>query len=171
MSFLKVGQIVNIHGLKGEVKIYPYTDDIENLSKIRTIYLNENGENKYKIKQLRVHKNMLIAKLEYINSIEEAQSILNSYIYITKQKIKEDDVYYVEDLLNLDIYELDENLNFENAKLFGKLIDILKPGANDVYEVLDLNNKKIYLPVIKDVVKKIDIDNKKIYVKIMEGLI
>ena len=171
MSFLKVGQIVNIHGLKGEVKIYPYTDNIENLSKIRTIYLNENGENKYKIKQLRVHKNMFIAKLEYINSIEEAKNILNRYIYITKEKIKEEDVYYVEDLLNLDIYELDENLNFENAKLFGKLIDILKPGANDVYEVLDLNNKKIYLPVIKDVVKKIDIDNKKIYVKIMEGLI
>ena len=171
MSFLKVGQIVNVHGIKGEVKIYPYTDDIENLAKIRTIYLDESLNIKYKVKQMRVHKNMLIAKIENINSIDDTKKIMNNYIYIVKQKIKDDDVYYVEDLINLDIYVLEEDLDFENAKLFGKLIDVLKPGANDVYEVLDLNNKKVYLPVIKDVVKKVDLENNRVYVKIMEGLI
>lgn len=170
MEFLKIGQIVNTHGIKGEIKIYPYTDDIDNLLSYKTIYLDEALSIKYKIKYSKVHKNMIIAKLENINGIDETAKIMNSYVYIVKQKIKEENVYYVEDLIGLDVYEVDESLNYLNASFFGKLDDIIKPGANDVYEVTH-EGTKVYLPVIKDVVKKIDLKEKRVYIKMMEGLI
>ncbi len=170
MEFIKIGQIVNVHGVKGEVKIYPYTNDADNLLSLKNIFLDEKLTVKYKVKSIRLHKNMLIAKLENINSIEETKTIMNSYIYIVKEKINDEDTHYVEDLIGLDIYEVSETTEFKDAKYFGQLLDVIQPGANDVYEIKH-ENAKVYLPVIKQVVKKIDIQNKRIYVEIMEGLI
>lgn len=170
MEFLKIGKIVNTHGIKGEVKIYPYTDDLDNFLSYKTIYLDEALSIKRKIKYSKVHKNMIIAKLENINSIEETKLVMNNYIYVVKPKIKDEDIFYVEDLIGLELYEVDKSLDYSKANFFGVLKDILKPGANDVYEVMH-NNSLVYLPVIKDVVKKIDLDSGKIYVEIMEGLI
>ena len=159
MSSVLIGQIVNVHGIKGEVKIYPYTDDIDALCKrLKNVYLDENMNKKYKV-SCRIQKNMILAKLDGINTVEEAEKLRKVNVYIS------DDSYYIKDLIGLDVVDINSN------EIVGVLEYVFNTGANDIYEVKRKDNSKIYLPAIKQVVKKVDIQSRKIYVEIMEGLI
>lgn len=170
MDSLKIGQIVNTHGVKGEIKVYPYTDDIENLSKLKKIFLDSDLKLEYLVRGSKIIKNMIVFKLDGVDTIEQTKDLMQKYIYIKKKEIKEENTYYIEDLINLDIYTAEDSNDFSKASYFGKLVQIFNIGANDVYEVKTENNV-VYLPAIKDVILKIDLENKRIYVKIMEGLI
>lgn len=164
MSSILIGKIVNIHGIKGEVKVYPYTDDMENLTNLKSIYFDKEMTKKYKVKLCRIQKNMLIVKLEGINSVEQAESLRDTDIYIPKEKIEDEDTFYIEDLIGMDVLDLNENV-------IGVVTYVFNTGANDVYEVETTDKQKIYLPAIKQVIKKVDVKNNKMYVEIMEGLI
>lgn len=166
MESILIGNIANIHGIKGEIKIYPYTDDIFNLLDLKNIYLDKTLKEKFKIKRARVHKNMLVVKLEGINDANEALKLKTKDVYIPRSALKEleDDTYYIEDLLGSDIIEE------KTGNVLGKLIYVFNTGANDVYEVEKEDKSKIYLPAISQVIKKVDINSKKIYVELMEGL-
>lgn len=167
MGSILIGNVANIHGIKGEIKVYPYTDDILNLTNLKSIYFDKELKEKYKIKRARVHKNMLVIKLEGINDANEALELKTKDVYIPRSALKEldDNTYYIEDLLFSDIVEE------ESGNVIGKLTYVFNTGANDVYEVEREDKSKIYLPAISDVIKKVDIKSKKIYVKLMEGLI
>lgn len=167
MGSILIGNVANIHGIKGEIKVYPYTDDILNLTNLKSIYFDKELKEKYKIKRARVHKNMLVIKLEGINDANEALELKTKDVYIPRNALKEldDNTYYIEDLLFSDIVEE------ESGNVIGKLTYVFNTGANDVYEVEREDKSKIYLPAISDVIKKVDIKSKKIYVKLMEGLI
>lgn len=168
MSSVLIGQIVNVHGIKGEVKVYPYTDDLEKLAKkLKNIFFDENMKQEcYKV-VCRIQKGMLLCKISGVDTIEQAEKLRGKYIYIDEKNLDklEEDNYYIKDLLGLDI------INIKDNSLFGKLEYIYNTGANDVYEVLTQDNKKVYLPAIKQVIKKVDIKARKIYVELMEGLI
>lgn len=170
MDFLKVGQIVNIHGVKGEVKIYPYTDDIESIAGLKKIYLDPELKLEYLVKGSKILKNMIVFKLAGIDTIEQTKNLMQKYIYIKKEKIKEENTYYIDDLINLDVYTIDNLEDISKAIYFGKLVNVFNAGASDVYEVKTEDNT-VYLPAIKEVVLKISLEEKKVYVKIMEGLI
>ena len=164
MESILIGKIVNTHGIKGEVKLYPYTDDIDNLSKIKEVYFDENLNNKHKVKNCKIQKNMLIMKLEGINIVEEAAKLKDTNLYIIKEDISDiEDTYYIEDLIGMDVID-------ENENLIGTITYVFNTGANDVYEIKSVDNKEVYIPAIKDVVKKVDIKNKKMYIEMMEGL-
>ena len=165
MNSILIGKIVNIHGIKGEIKIYPYTDDIENLSKLKEIYLDEKLKKKYIIKSSKKKKNMLILKFDSIDSVEEAEKLRNMNLYIPKLEVKEEDTYYIEDLISLEVIDIKNNVSI------GKITYVFNNGANDVYEILTNDGKKVYFPAIKQVVKKVDIKDNKIYVEVMKGLI
>ena len=166
MEYILIGKIVNIHGIKGEVKIYPYTDDIDNLSNIKEFYLDKELKSKCIVEHCRVHKNMLITKIKDIANPNIALKLKDKDIYISKDSLDELDegTYYIFDLVGLEVFDMEDNK-------IGILNDVQNSGANDVYEVLTLDNKKIYLPAIRQVIKKVDIKNKKMYVEIMKGLI
>lgn len=165
MNSILIGEIVNIHGIKGEVKIYPYTDDIENLAKTKVIFLDQDLKDKYNI-SCRIQKNMLLVKIKGVDTPEMAESLRGKKVYIPKESLKEleEGSYYIEDLLGLEIVD-------ENENHIGTLKYIFNTGANDVYEVETKEHGNIYLPAIKQVIKKVDIKNGKIYVEIMKGLI
>lgn len=165
MSSILIGKIVNVHGIKGEVKIYPYTDDIENLAKTKVVYLDKDLKDKYNI-SCRIQKNMLLVKIKGIDTVEQAESLRNKNVYVSRDSLKnlEEGSYYVEDLLGLEVVDI-------NEKYIGILKYIFNTGANDVYEVETKDNGTIYLPAIKQVVKKVDIKSGKIIVEIMDGLI
>lgn len=167
MRFLKIGQIVNVHGIKGEVKVYPYTDDIVSLSKKKYVYLDESIESKININLCRIQKNMLLVKFEKIDTVEEAEKLRNKYIYVLKEELDslEEDNYYVDDLISMQVVDI------KNNKAIGTITYVFNTGANDIYEVLLEDGKKAYLPAIKQVVKKVDVDEKKMYVELMKGLI
>lgn len=167
MQSVLIGQIVNVHGIKGEVKVYPYTDDVDSLAKkLKNIYLEENLKEKYK-SSCRVQKGMLLMKISGIDTVEKAETLRNKYIYISEDTLDalEEDSYYVKDLIGLEV------IDTKNNEVFGTLDYIFNTGANDVYEITTKQNTKVYLPAIKQVIKKVDIKSRKIYVEIMEGLI
>lgn len=152
---IKIGKIVNTFGIKGELKVYPYVDYIDELSKI---YI-DNKE--YTLSKSRNQKNVVIIKIKGLDDINLVEDFKNKEIEIDRAdlpKLKEGE-YYIEDLIGLDVYT-------DDGKLLGKLDDIFNTGANDIYQV---NN--ILLPAIPDVIKEIDIENQKIIVHIIKGLI
>lgn len=164
MESILIGKIVNTHGIKGEVKVYPYTDDIDNLSKIKEVYFDEKLNDKHKVKSCKIQKNMLIMKLESVNIVEEAAKLKDTNLYIIKEDISDmEDTYYVEDLIGMDVID-------EKDVVIGTITYVFNTGANDVYEIKSSDNKEIYIPAIKDVVKKVDVKNKKMYIEMMEGL-
>ena len=166
-KYLELGQIVNTFGIKGQVKVMPFTDDIKKFDKLKEIYIEKKHELKlFQIEKVNYSKNMVILKLKGIETPEEAESLRNSYLKIDRKDAKKlpEGTYYIADLIGLDVYT-DEN------ELLGKVDYIYNTGSNDIYVVKDEQGKEILLPAIKDVLKQVDLENGKIIVHIIEGLI
>lgn len=166
-EFLELGQIVNTFGIKGMIKVKPFTDDITRFDNIKNIYVETNKtENQYEIEEVKYHKGMVLIKFKGIDSIEEAELLRNSYLKIHRKDEPEleEGTYYIADLIGLEVYS-------DEGSLLGKLDDIYNTGSNDIYVVKDELGKQLLLPAISDVIKKIDLQQKKIVVHILKGLI
>ena len=166
-SELEIGQIVNTFGIKGEVKVKPFTDDIKRFDKLKKINIEQkNNKKEYEIENIKYHKDMVILKLKGIDQIEQAELLRNSYLKINRNEEVplEENTYYIVDLLGLSVYT-------EEDVLLGILDDIYNTGSNDIYVVKDSLGKQTLLPAIQDVIKEIDIENQKIIVHVMKGLL
>lgn len=161
-KYLEIGKIVTTHGIKGEVKIQPWCDSPEVLCEFDTLY-NKDGSKTYSIKA-RPHGNMVIAKIDGIDTVEDANALRNRILYIDRDDCElPEGTYFVADLLGLDVFD-------EEGKFYGKLTDVTSAGgANDVYE-LNNNGKLYYIPAIPSVILKTDIEAKKMVIYPMEGL-
>ena len=167
MEYIEIGQIVNTNGLKGVVKVNPFTDDISKFEDLKYVYIQLKNElKKVKIEQVRYNKNQVLLKLEGIDSIEEAEKYRNFYLKTEKESQEDlgEDTYYIVDLIGLDVYS-DKN------EYFGKIEDVFPTGSNDVYVVKDNLGKQILIPAIADVVKEVDLKNKKMTINLIPGLI
>ena len=164
---LEIGQIVNTFGIKGEVKIAPFTDDINRFDDLKKVYVRTKKDLKiYKVENARYHKNMVLLKLESINNPEDAEMLRNAFLEVDREDavpLKEG-TYFIADLIGLDVYT-------DDGKLLGKVDDIYNTGANDIYVVKDELGKQILLPGIKDVIKEVDLESEKIIVHLIPGLI
>ncbi len=168
MEYLEIGQIVNTQGLKGEVRIYPYTDDVKRFDKLKKIYVEVNNEKiRLNIQNVRYYKNLVIAKFENFDTIEQVEHYKGKYIFIDEEdKLKlPKDTYYIADLL--DCVVIDNNTKEE----LGKVVDVFSTKSNDVYVVKLIQGNDICIPAIKDVILKIDISSKTIIINKIEGLI
>ena len=166
-EYFEIGQIVNTSGLKGILKIKPFTDDIKKSSNLKTIYIKtKSGLTEFKIEQVRYVKNMVMLKLAGIDTVEEAEKYRNLYIKILRDQEEEleEGSYYVVDILGCKV-------NTDANKELGKIVDVFQTGSNDVYVVKDEQGKQILLPAIKQVIKNVDIKNKIITVHLLEGLV
>lgn len=166
-EYLEVGQIVNTNGLKGLLKINPFTDDITRFERLKTILVEHKKELlEFEIESVRYQKKQVLLKLKGIDTIEEAEKYREDYLKINRNKEEKlpEDTYYIVDLIGLDIYT-------EGGELLGKLDDVFSTGSNDVYVVKNSEGKQILLPAISDVIKNIDLEQKKIVVNLIEGLL
>ena len=166
-KYLEIGQIVNTFGIKGMVKIKPFTDDIRRFDRLKKIYIsNKNGKKEYQIQEVKYHKNMVLMKLEGVDTPEQADLLRQSYLLVDRadEEPLEEGVYYIVDLLGLEVYT-DDN------KLLGKVDDIFNTGSNDIYVVKDEMGKQILLPGIPDVLKNVDLEKGRITVHLIPGLI
>lgn len=167
-DYLEIGQIVNTYGIKGFVKVVPFTDDIRRFDDLKTAYIDIKGKLKeFTIEEVKYSKNLVLIKFKEILDINEAEKYRNYYIKIDRKNAIElpKDTYFIADLLGLEVF------NEDSEELLGKVDDIFKTGSNDVYVVKDELGKQILLPGTKEVIRKIDLDNGKIYVKLIQGLI
>ena len=166
-KYLELGQIVNVKGLKGEVKVNPFTEDNTRFERLSKVFVKKaKGDMKeYSISKVGYNKNQVIIKFKEINTVEEAESLRNSYILVDRDSLEPlpEGVYYIADLIGLDVYT-------ESQEYLGKVDDIFSTGSNDVYVVKDELGKQRLLPGIDEVLKKIDIPNGKIIVNLIEGL-
>ena len=166
-KYLEIGQIVNTFGIKGQVKIVPFTDDITRYDELKEIYVEKKNELKLiQIEQVNYKKNMVILKLKGIETVEEAEKLRNCYLKIDRKDAKKlpKDTYFIVDLLGLDVYT-------DEGKLLGKVDDIYNAGSSDIYVIKDELGKQILLPAIKDVLKEVDLENQKIIVHLIKGLV
>ena len=164
---LEIGQIVNTFGIKGMVKVKPFTDDIRRFDELKTVYIEKNSnQTEYEIEEVKYHKDMVLIKFKGIDKVEQAEMLRNSYLTVSRDSVEklEEGRYYIVDLLGLEVYT-DEQI------LLGTLEDIFNTGSNDIYVVKDKQGKQILLPAIQDVIKQIDIENKKIIVHLLPGLV
>ena len=165
MNSILIGKIVNVHGIKGEVKIYTYTDDIKNLSKLKKMYFDKNMQDEHKVLSSKIQNNMLIVKFEGIDDVDVANKLRDTDVYTKKEEIKQKDTYYIEDLISCEVIKL------EDESLIGKVAYVFSTGANDVLEIDLVDGKKVYFPMIKDVIKNVDLEGGKITVHLIPGLI
>ena len=166
---LKVGKIVNTHSLKGEVKVISSTDFEEERFKKGSKLLITRGNQLIRavvVQSYRNHKNFLLVKFEGIDSVEEAEKLKNLQIKIDSDEVGEleENEFYFHQIIGCEVFD-------ENDRNLGEIIDILTPGANDVWVIKGEEGKEILIPYIEDVVKQIDITNKKVNIEVMEGLI
>lgn len=166
-KYLEIGQIVNTFGIKGMVKVKPFTDNIERFNNLEKIYIkNKSGQTEYKIQEVKYHKNMVLIKFEGIENPEQADLLRNSYLIVDRETEEplEPGRYYIVDMIGLDVFT-DDN------EYLGKLEDIYNTGSNDIYVVKNELGKQVLLPAIEDVIKNIDRDNKKVIVHLIPGLV
>lgn len=167
MQYLEVGQIVNTFGIKGQVKVVPFTNDIERFDELRKVYIvNRKNRKEVEIENVKYHKNMVLLKFKGLDKIEDVEIFKNCYLEIDRKDGKplEEGEYYIIDLIGLDVYT-DEGTHL------GKVDDIYNTGSNDIYVVKDELGKQILLPYIDDVIKEINLESHKIIVHIIEGLV
>lgn len=163
---LQVGQIVNTHGLRGEVKIVTWTDYPDVFEQFEYVYTDiKNEKTTLEIKSIKYQKSNLIVKFSGIDSIDEAQKLKNNVLYIDREQLGEpEEGYYICDLIGCTV-------ETDTKEQLGVLSDVFKTGSNDVYVVKRENGKDILLPVIDDVILSVDIENGRICVHLIEGLV
>ena len=163
---LEIGQIVNTFGIKGEVKVTPFTDDIRRFDELEKVYVKTKKESKqYQVENVKYHKNMVLLKLKSIDRIEEAELLRNAFLEVDREDAipLEEGQYFIVDLIGLEVYT-------DEGKLLGKVEDIYNAGANDIYVIKDELGKQILLPGIDEVIKEVKLDDR-IIVHLIPGLI
>lgn len=166
-EYLEIGQIVNTFGIKGEVKVVPFTDDITRFDKLKKVYICKKASmEEVEIEEVKYHKNMVLLKIKGINDMNQAEKCKGLYLKIhRKDAIKlPKDTYFIADLLGLEVYT-------DEGVLLGKVDDIYNTGSNDIYVVKDDLGKQILLPGTKEVLKEISLEKEKIVVHLIKGLI
>ena len=163
-KMLELGKVVNTHGIRGELKIQPWCDDPELFFEIDYFYI---GCKRYDIRKSRIHKNCIIAGVEGVNSINEAELLKNRVITIEREALGElpEGTYYIADLEGLQV-------RTQDGRILGRIDEVLKTGSNDVYVLKETETgKPVLIPVIDDVVKEVNIDGGYVLVELIKGLI
>lgn len=166
-QLMEIGQIVNTYGIKGFVKVMPFTDNINRFEDLDSIYLQtKKGLETFEIEEVKYSKNMVLLKLKGIDDINVAENYRNCYLKIDRKDAVElpEDTYFIVDLLDMEV-------ETEEGETLGKISDVYPTGSNDIYVVKNEEGKQILLPAISQVVKTVDIQNKKMIVHLLNGLI
>ena len=162
--FLECGKFVATHGLRGEVKVLPWCDGPEALVPIKTFYL-DGGNTPKRAERCRIQKNMVLLKLEGVDTPEAAQALRGRVLWLDREEdTLEEGQYYIQDLIGLSVEDAD------TGERYGTLQDVTETGANDVYHVAFPDGRVQLVPAIPQVIAKIDIDGGKMLIRPLEGL-
>ena len=165
-ELLNVGVITSTHGVRGEVKVYPTTDDAKRFKKLKKVLLDKgNGFEGVKVESVKFFKQFVILKLEGINDCDEALKYKNKELKVNrKDAVKcDDDEYFIADLIDCKVCDEENNC-------IGTVTEVFQTGANDVYEIKREDGSSALIPAIKDCIKRVDIVNKTISIKVLPGL-
>ena len=165
-ELLQVGTIIKTHGIRGEVKVYPLTDDIGRFKQLKEVVLEPDSDNiPLEIENVKFQKNIVILKFKGYDSINDIEMHIKKGIYVTRDNAVEldEDEYFVADLIGLKVIT-------DEGEEFGKVTDVMHTGANDVY-VIEHNGKEVLVPAIKQCIIDVSLDNRTMTIHLMKGLL
>lgn len=162
MDLIKIAKIVSAHGLNGEVKIFPYTDDLSNFKEYKQIYID--GE-KLEIISQKIASKFIVLKLKGFDYIDDVKRLLNKDVFIDKAQMPslEEGEYYIHELIAMDVFS-------EADEFIGTVKDVMETSANHVL-VVDHDGKEALIPFVKAFIKELDLKHRKIKVKLIEGIL
>lgn len=166
-QLLQVGVISSTHGIRGEVKIFPTTDDVKRFKKLKKVILDTGREHlPLEVESVKFFKQFAIVKFKGIDNINDIEKYKGKSLLVDREnavKLRKDE-YFIADMIGLQVYT-------EDGEAFGVLKDVLETGANDVYIIDSLKHGEVLIPAIKQCVLDVDIENQKMTIHLMEGLV
>lgn len=177
-DLLQVGAIATTHGVRGEVKVFPTTDDVNRFKKLKKVFLDSGKDYlELEITQVKFFKNMAILKFKGIDNINEIEKYKGKGLFVTREQAVtcEKDEYFIADLIGIEV-------TTEEGEPLGELKNVLQTGANDVYVVqvstdspyagqVPDKNRELLLPAIRECVRKVDMEQRTMQVYLMPGLL
>ena len=164
--YLELGRIVSTHGVRGEVRVQYWCDSADFACGFQTLYFDAKGEKQVRVLGARPHGNVVLMKLEGVETVEQANLLRGKVLYMARKDANvPDGVDFIADLLGCDV------LDAEQAdKRYGTLTDITSNGANEVWEVTADNGAKYLLPAVPLIVKRRDAANNRVYISPIKGI-
>jgi len=163
-KYLEAGKIVGTHGIRGELRVQSWCDSPEILCGLKRLY-GKNGETEYPVQSARVHKTLVLLTLREVDSVEKADRLRGRILYLDREDLKlPEGAYFIQDLIGLRVTDAD------NGRDYGTLTDVLRTGANDVYEITAEDGKKTLIPSIPDVILKRDPEAGTMHIRPLKGL-
>ena len=166
-DLLQVGIIASTHGVRGEVKVYPTTDDPRRFRRLKEVVLDTGKEKmNLAIEGVKFFKQFVILKFKGLDNINDIEKYRQKSLYVTRKNAVrlQRDEYFIADLIGLKVQD-------EDGKELGTVKDVIETGANDVYEVEMADGKSLLLPAIKQCILNVDVENGTMQVHVLEGLL
>ena len=163
-NYIQVGKVVNTHGIKGEIKIIPLTDDNKRFEELKSIYIEDENE-EFFIEKVWYKKSNVMLKLKGYDDINDVLKFKDKFILIDKKDSidLEPDTYFIYNIIGMNVF-------LKDGTSVGQVKEVLQPGANDVY-VIKGDKKEYLIPAVKDIVLSVDIESNKIIIDPIEGMI
>nr|WP_294493506.1 ribosome maturation factor RimM [uncultured Mediterraneibacter sp.] len=165
-QFLQVGVISSTHGIRGEVKVFPTTDDASRFKKLKKVLLDTGSERmELEIRSVRFFKQFVIVKFQGLDSINDVEKYKGKSLFVSRENaVKlEKDEYYIADLIDMEVHT--------KEGYFGVLRDVMQTGANEVYVIDSGEHGEVLVPAIRQCILDVDVENRKMKIQLMEGLI
>ncbi len=164
-KMLKVGKIINTHGIKGNLKVFPLTDYMERFEELNWVYIDGNDE-KFYIKDVKYMPTVVLLSFKGYENIDSVEKFKDKYILIDESQRRNlpEDTYYIADIIGLDVYTV-------KNEYIGKVKDIIQTSSNDVYVIEGGNNKEIMIPAVEEFIPEVCLKEGKIIIDPIEGMI
>lgn len=166
----QVGAITQTHGIKGEVKVFPMTDDISRFKNMKDLILDTGKETLHlEVSSAREQKNLVILKFKGYDDINQVEKYKGCGLFVTKENrvACREDEYFIADLIGMRVMEKKD----KEEILLGEISNVISTGANDVYVVAMDEKKEVLIPAIKDCILNVDLTNNKMLVSLLDGLL
>jgi 16S rRNA processing protein RimM len=165
-DLLQIGVITTTHGVRGEVKVFPTTDDVMRFKKLKQVILDTGKEQiELEVAGARFFKNLVILKFKGIDNINDVEQYRQKSLYVTRENAVPlgENEYFIADLIGLKVVS-------DEGEELGTLSDVLQTGANDVYVVSKENTPDLLIPAIRDCIRQVDIESGTMQVHLLAGL-
>lgn len=166
-ELLQVGIITQTHGIRGEVKVFPTTDDVKRFKRLKETILDTGKEKiTLEIESVKFFKQFVILKFKGFDNINDVEKYKNKSLYVTREnavRLRRNE-YFIADLIDLSVFD-------EEEKQIGTLADVMQTGANDVYVINMTDGRELLLPAIKECILSVDMEERKMVVHILDGLL
>ena len=163
MEKVRIGQITAPVGIRGEVRVFPYTDRNTRFSDIQKIFVGE-GDTEYTIQRYRPDKDLIVLKLKEVSDRNTAETLRGLYLYADRDSYPlEEDSYFIDDLIGCSVFS-------DEGEELGSLIKVIQNSALDIYEIGRPGGKSFLVPAVKEFIRSVDTESKRIVIHLIEGM-